>query len=104
MWEGTRLGLKKFGENYNQANPPIPAAVRGRVRRLFAATAREIIHLLKIDMAGMIRGSFRAVMSAVCGLWKQSLGRSQCFPGKRWRSNHEGVDQLPQRSANRGPC
>jgi hypothetical protein len=33
-----------------------------------------------IECAGMIRGSFRAVMSAVCGLWKQPFGRSQSLP------------------------
>ena len=67
-------------------------------REMITLPGIECFELLKIDLAGMIRGSFRPV-KIKCGLWtrKRFFDRSQSFPSKCWRSNQEGVDQLPQR-------
>ncbi len=58
----------------------------------------EFFDLLKIDLAGMIPGSFREVMIK-SGLWalEAALRQIAFLSRKCWRSNQEGVNQLPQR-------
>jgi hypothetical protein len=59
LGEGTRYGLKKFGENYSQPNPPTLAVVS---RELWRAESVEVWfgpHPAKVQGADVVRGKER---------------------------------------------